>query len=323
MAVSRRRIYHKRERLKQLRAFHHSANLNSMTQAAERLGLSQPAVSLHVRELEHELETALFDRSGPHIALTEAGEILYELVSPLVEGVDDLFINFAEELRDNPSGDIALGASHGAAAYVLPPLLKSFRDLYPGIRLHVRRCAVRDGFRLLLAGDIEFLTGPRESFPGKSVEDKIAYHPMFHYDLVLITSPDHSLAGRESPTREEIADSPMIVPSAGTYSTRSGESAIREFNLEPNVAIEAGGWSTVKRYVEAGLGIAMIPSICVTAKDSLSVNFLRQHFKRASYGMYLRTDKSLSPIAERFVEFMKRYHSGPAPVPRTLQSRGE
>ena len=321
MAVSRQRIYHKRDRLKQLRAFYHAAKLSSMTQAAECLGLSQPAVSLHVRELEHELEAVLFDRSGPRIALTAAGEILFRLVSPLVEGTDDLFLHFAEQLQDTASGDFSIGASHGSTAYVLPPLLKCFRDLYPGIRLHVMRCVIRDGFRLLLADDIELLTGPQESIPEKFVGDKIIYHPMFLYDLVLIAPLDHPLAGRGSVAREELTDWPTIVPAAGTYSTRSGEMAMRAFNLESNVTIQAGGWGTVKRYVEAGLGIAVIPSICITAKDSLSIIPLSQHFKRASYGMYRRTDKRLSPIAERFVELLERSHSGFAPFPRARQSQ--
>ena len=323
MAVNRQRIYHKRDRVKQLRAFYHAANLSSMTQAAERLGLSQPAVSLHVRELEHELGSELFDRSGPRIALSSAGEILYRLVSPLVEGVDDLFLNFAEQLKDTASGDIAIGASHGSTAYVLPPLLKCFRDLYPDIRLYVRRCVVRDGFRLLLADDIELLTGPQELIPQKILGDKIVYHPLFLYDLVLITPLDHPLAGSASLTREEITAWPTIVPAAGTYSTLSGELAMQAFALESNVMIEAGGWSTVKRYVEAGLGIAVIPNICITAKDSLAIIPLSQHFERASYGMYLRTDKRPSPIAERFVELMGRYHSSSTPLPRARQSQGE
>lgn len=308
MAVDRQRIYHKRDRLRQLRAFYYAANLNSITRAAEQLGLSQPAVSLHVRELEHELGAMLFDRGGPRIALTEAGKTLYRLVSSLVEGVDDLFLNFAERLQDTTSGDLGVGASHGGAAFVLPSVLKKFRDHFPGIRLHVKRCTVRDGLSLLLADEIELMIGPQEFIPSRAMGDRIVYRPLFSYELVLITPLEHPLAARESVPREEVIVWPTIVPVGGVYRTQSGESVMQEFGLESNVAIEAGGWSTIKHYVEVGLGVAVVPRICVTAKDLLSVIPFTQCLERRSFGMFLRADERLSPIAGRFVELIERYY---------------
>ena len=315
MAVNRQRIYHKRDRLKQLRAFYYAARLRSITQAAERLGLSQPAVSLHVRELEHELEAVLFDRGGPRISLTAAGETLSRLVSPLVEGVDDLLLNFTEQLQDTASGDIYIGASHGGTAYVLPPLLKRFRDDYPGIRVHVKRCYVREGFRLLLADEIDFLIGPQESLQSKTLVEKIAQRPLFAYDLVLVTPLDHPLAGRESISREEATAWPTIAATPGTYSTQSGKAVVQKFDLESNVVIRAGGWSAVKRYVEAGLGIAVIPSVCINPKDLLSVIPLTQHIEQRHYVVFFRTDKRLSVIADRFIELMEDYFSDSAAIP--------
>ena len=315
MAVSRQRIYHKRDRLKQLRAFYYAASLRSITQAAERLGLSQPAVSLHVRELEHELEAVLFDRGGPRISLTKAGETLFQLVSPLVEGVDDLLLNFSEQLQDTASGDITIGASHGGTAYVLPPLLKHFRDLFPGIRMHVKRCYMREGFRFLLADEIDFLIGPQESVSSKAVGDKIAHRSLFYYDVVLVTPLDHPLAGRESITQEEAAAWPTIGPTPGTFSTQSAKSLMQAFDLESSVVIRAGGWSAVKHYVEAGLGIALIPSVCITPKDLLSVIPMTQHFERRKYVVCFRTDKRLSAVAARFVELMEDHFSKATAIP--------
>jgi len=323
MAVNRQRIYHKRDRLKQLRAFYYAARLNSITQAAERLGLSQPAVSLHVRELEHELEAVLFDRGGPRISLTRAGETLYRLVSPLVEGVDDLLLNFAEQLQDTATGEVNIGASHGGTAYLLPPLLREFRESYPGVRVHVKRCFVREGLRLLLADEIEFLTGPQESLPKKTTGDRIRYRELFTYELVLATPLDHALAGRESVSREEAAAWPTIMPTGGTFSTQSGKSVLQAFGVEFNVVIQAGGWSAIKHYVEAGLGIAIIPSVCITDKDLLSIIPLSQHFDVRSYGVYLRADKRLSPVAERFVDLMERHYSGRHIMPATAATSGE
>ena len=86
----------------------------------------------------------------------------------------------------------------------------------------------------------------------------------------------------------------MIMPTGDTFSTASGKSSLQAFGVEFNVVIRAGGWSAIKRYVEAGLGIAIIPSICITDKDPLSIIPLSQHFDVRSHGIYLRADKRLS-----------------------------
>ena len=315
MAANRQRIYHKRDRLKRLRAFYHAARLRSFTQAAQRLGLSQPSVSLHVRELEYELEAMLFDRGGAHISLTAAGKTLFQLVSPLVEGMDDLLLNFTEQLHDTASGDIYIGASHGGTAYVLPPLLKRFRDLYPGVRLHVKRCYVREGYRLLLADEIDFLIGPQESVSSKTAGGRITHRPLFSYNLVLVTPLDHPLAGRESIDHEEAAAWPAIGPTPGTFSTQSERSVMQAFDLESNVVIRAGSWSAIKHYVEAGLGIALIPSICITRKDLLSVVPMTQHFEPRKYVVSCRTDKRLSAVADRFIELMEEHFSDSTVLP--------
>ena len=257
----------------------------------------------------------LFDRGGPRISLTAAGEAFFQLVSPLVEGVGDLLLNFAEQLQDTASGDICIGASHGDTAYVLPPVLKRFRDLYPGIRLHLKRCYMREGFRLLLADEVDFLIGPQESVLSETVGDKIAHRSLFSYDLVLVTPLEHPLAGRESISREEAAAWPTIGPTPGTFSTQAGKSAMQAFDLESNVVIRAGGWSAVKHYVEAGLGIALIPSVCITPKDLLSVIPMPQHFERRQYVVFFRTDKRLSAVADRFVELMEDHFSDSTALP--------
>ena len=221
MAIDRQRVYHKRDRLRQLRAFCNAARLGSITQAAVHLGLSQPAVSLHVRELENELEAILFDRSGSGISLTPAGETLYELSKPLVKGMDELPVNFIDRIDDNVSGRLHVAASVAGASFVLPPYVKQFRDRYPAIRLRVRNCLLSEGVKLLLDDEVEFVLGVKDPYP----EDTLEYRNLLPYDIVLITSLDHPLAGRETVSPEEASAWPAIVPPAGTYSRQFGETA--------------------------------------------------------------------------------------------------
>ena len=301
MAGDRRRLYHKRDRLRQLRAFCHAARLGSMTQAAERLSMSQPAVSLHVRELEHELEAILFERHGPRIALTPAGECLYQLAVPLVEGMDGLPAVFAEEIDDgNVMGTVNMASGDAGTVYVLPRVFKRLRDESPGVRVRVSSGVLGKGLDLLLDDEVELVFGAKAPVP-----NSVVYRPVLSYHLVLITSLDHPLSGRETVSPEEIAACPVIVPDFGTYSLQGGESPLRHLGIEANVVIEVGGWDVVERYVEAGLGIAFYGSFCVSEESRLSVVPLREYFPERTYGWFMRKGKPLSRPAERLIRAME------------------
>lgn len=309
MAVDRQRVYQRRDRLRQLRAFCHAAQLGSITAAAESLGLTYPAVSLHVRELEHEMEAILFDRDGSRIALTPAGEHLYELAKPLVQGMDGLPKSLMDQTEHRVSGHLQLAASVAGAANVLPQYIKRFREQHPGVRLHVRNCPLSEGMKLLLDGEVEFVLGAREPYSHEALE----YREIQSYDIVLITSLDHPLAGRETVTPEELAALPVIVSPAGTYSRQFGESAARQFGVGVKVVVEVGGWGVIKRYVENGFGISIVPSISLHETDRLSVTPLREFFPSRSYGVFTRRGKRLTPPALRLLRLMIPDFPDPSP----------
>ena len=237
MTVDRKRIYHKRDRLRQLRAFCGAARLSSITQAAEMLGVTQPSVSLHVRELENELDTPLFDRSGPGVSLTTAGKRLYELAEPLVRGMDGLNGVLMDRTDEAIPERLHVAASVAGAAFVLPGYVKRLRELYPSIRLKVQNCLLRDGLKLLLDDEVECVLGVKDPYP----EDSLEYHQMLAYDIVLITARDHPLAGRSTVSPHEAGQWPAIVPAAGTYSRQFGETAARQFGVDIKSVIQ-GPW---------------------------------------------------------------------------------
>ena len=293
----RRRVYHKRDRLRQLRAFCHAARYASITRAAERLHISQPAVSLHVRELEHELEAVLFERSGPRISLTRAGTRLFRIAMPLVEAMDGLTDSFTEELDDLLAGTLRMMAAPAAVAFVLPPYLKRFRDEHPGIRLRVRHGLVPQGLKLLSDNEVDLVVGAEEPSA-----EAFLYHPIFSYRLVLITPRDHPLAGRESVDVDEAAAWPAIVPPPGTYNLQFGESIAHQFAEKAKVAVEVRGWGVTKDYVEAGLGVAVVPDLCIAERDRLAAIPFEQDAGGRSYGVFTRRDKAISPPADRFIQ---------------------
>ena len=293
-----RRTFHKRDRLRQLRAFCQAARLGSITRAAAHLGLSQPAVSLHVRELENELEAALFERGGSGVSLTAAGERLYELADPLVRGMDGLSVDLTERIDDGGWGRLQIAASATSTSFVLPPYIKQFRARYPGVRLRVRSCRLSDGVALLHDGEVEFVLGMEESYTD------VEYRELLLCDIVLITSLAHPLAGRDSISLEEVGAWPAIVPPPGTHSRQLGETATERFAAEANAVIEVSGWGAIKRYVEEGMGISVVPSVVLAETDRLSVIPLKKRFPTRSFGVFTRRGGFLTPPAHRFLRLM-------------------
>lgn len=300
MTIGRRRTYHKRDRFRQLRAFCHAARLGSITRAAEHLGLSQPAVSLHVRELEHELKALLFDREDSGVSLTEAGRRFHALAAPLVEGTEGLFTHFHERVEEDLTGRVDIAAGVVGAAFVLPPYIKRFRDRYPGVRLRVRNRPLAEGMAHLRAGEVEFVLGAREPPEDMAVE----YHEMLRYDIVLITSLGHPLAGRTSVTPQEAVQWPMIAPPAGSYSRRVGETAAKRLGVDARAVVEVRGWGVIKRYVAQDLGVSVVPSICVHETDRVSAVSIEDSFPARSFGVYTRRSRALTAPARRLLELM-------------------
>lgn len=307
MAAGRQHPFQKRDRLRQLRAFCHAAKLESLTQAAEHLRLRPSAVSLYVRELEHELRTKLFQRHGPRISLSPAGECFYEIAMPLVEGMDGLFGTFAEELEGLASGDVRISAGDAGTIYVLPRVVKRLRDTHPDICVRVMTNILSRGLDLLHGGEVDLVFNAWETVP-----EHFVYHPALSYDMVLITSLGHPLAGRDSVSREELAACSFIVPDAGTYSFLGGSSPLRQLGVETNAIIEVGGWEVIESYVEAGLGVAVNGSFCVTDPGRVSVIPLGQYFTTRSYGWFTRRDRSLTGPVERLMEAMEAEFPAPS-----------
>ena len=301
-------VYYKQNRLKQLRAFCRAAELGSISLAADSLFLSQPTVSLQIQALERELEITLFERKGPSIRLTPEGATLYELALPLVEGIDNLHQSFSAQFGRLESGELNIAAGESTILYILPEPLKRFAETYPGIRLKLHNVTGRDGLAMLRANEVDLAVGSMLEVPAD-----IDYHPFVTYDPTLITPLDHPLARRERVRLEDISPFGLILPPRHLSTWRIVDLGFRQHNLEYQVALEAGGWEVIKKYVELGLGISIVTDVCLTGRERLGRIPLSDYFPRRSYGTVVRRGKFLSPQAKRFIEMMDPRFTDAAP----------
>lgn len=299
MARSSNRLYYKQNRLKQLRAFCCAAQTGSVSKAAERLYLSQPSVSLQIQALERELKVTLFERRGPKIHLTPDGRNLYELAQPLVHGIDALAETFAAESGHITSGELSIAAGESTLLYLLPNLVKRFAEEYPGIRIKLQNVTGRDGLALLRADEVDLAVGSMIDTP-----DDINYRPIFTYDPMLITPLDHPLAHKKLVKLEDVSPYGLILPPRHLSTWRVVDTVFNQHQVDYRVTLEAGGWEVVKKYVELGLGISIVTSICLTGNERLVAIPLDRYFPKRSYGVVLRRGKFLTPQARLFIEMM-------------------
>ncbi|MGB0722971.1 MAG: LysR family transcriptional regulator [Gammaproteobacteria bacterium] len=292
--------YYKQNRLKQLRAFCYAAQTNSISKAAEKLFLSQPTVSLQIQALERELDIALFERRGPSIRLTPEGEVLQELASPLVEGIDALPQTFAAHCGRLENGELNIAAGESTILYILPETMKKFEKDYPGIRVKLHNVTGRDGLAMIKSDECDFAVGSMLDVP-----DEINYNPIFNYDPVLITPPDHPLAKLDRDIElSDISPHGMILPPRHLSTWRLVDLVFKQHDLDYNVALEAGGWEVIKKYVEEGLGISIVTELCLRGDEKLARIPLTRFFPKRSYGVVMRRGKFLSPQAKRFIDML-------------------
>lgn len=296
------RFYYKGNRIKQLRAFCHVVKFGTLARAGEALFLSQASISLQLSALEKELGSSLLERARPRFVLTREGQLLYELARPLVEGLEGLDQQFRSQLQGLDAGEVTIAAGSSTIQYLLPPLVRAFRDEHPGVRLQLHNVTGRDGLALLRQDQVDFAFGSMLDVP-----HDLSYEPVQWFDPMLILPRDHALADKTDIQLEDLSPYGLILPPQRLTTYRLVDLVFQQRRVPYRVAIEVGGWEVIKEYVAMGLGISIVTGICLTEHDQsrLVVRNLKQYFPQRSYGVVMRKGKYLSTQARAFVDLIR------------------
>ena len=302
MPASKARFYYKGDRFKPLRAFCQVARLGSVSRAAEALFLSQPAVTLQLQALERDLGSTLFERIGRRFSLTREGQVLYELARPLVEGLDGLDGEFRSKLKGLQAGELHVAAGSSTILYLLPALVRAFRDQHPEVQLVLHNVTGQDGLGLLRSDAVDLAVGSMLDVP-----TDLAYAPVYSFDPMLICPPEHPLAEKTDLRLEDLSPYGLILPPRRLTTYRLVDLVFQQRRVPYTVALEVGGWEVIKQYVAMGLGISIVTSICLTEADQqrLVSRNLGEYFPPRSYGVVMRKGKYLSPQARDFIDLIK------------------
>jgi DNA-binding transcriptional LysR family regulator len=253
-------VYHGGMQFQQLGYFVAVAETCHFTQAAERMGVAQPSLSQQIGALEKDLGERLFHRERGNVCLTAAGDVLLPIARRLLADAD-IVRHEIRELGELRTGRVRLGATPSLCTGLLPAMLAAFHADYPGIQLVVHEGGSRDLERDLSQGalDLALIIASQ----GRQ-DPALTTVPLLVEDLVVVSAWHTTPPVRRSRIRiDELHGQPLVMFRRGYELRDFTVDACRDAGFEPSFAIEGGEMDAVLGFVQAGLGIAVVPSTVV------------------------------------------------------------
>jgi DNA-binding transcriptional LysR family regulator len=288
---------------RQLAAFCAVVERRSFSQAAEQLGVTQPAVSLQVRALEKRLGTQLLDRSGRRVEPTEAGRRLYRGAQRLLTLEAQVLDELAAEAEGELTGSLSIGASTGPAAIVVPQLLCEFQGAHPGVRVALEVHDTRTVVELVAERRLELgIVGAAPRHRG------VRFEPFAYDEVVLVCPPGHRFAGRDLDVHELVSET-LVVMQEGAGVRRIVEDELRRLGLrlrDLDLRLELGLQESVRSAVLAGFGVTFISRAAVEsdlAAGALAEARVSGMNGRREISLARGTGRVSSRIADAFAEF--------------------
>jgi LysR family transcriptional regulator, regulator of the ytmI operon len=239
--------------LRYLETFATVLDAGTFLAAARTLRCSQSTVTLHIQELERELGLQLFSREGRRARLTPAGEALRALSQRVRDSVLALRRG-AEELRDGGAGEVALGAVEPAASTRVSPVLASFSQARPRLRLRLEVSGTATLSRRVADGQLAFaVVSPPPGSLG------LTFQPCFRQRMVLLLPRRHPLARTRRIRARDLASTRMLLTEHGCAYREATEAALRTRGVEVECTLEIGSTGALRAAVRDGLGVALIP----------------------------------------------------------------
>jgi DNA-binding transcriptional LysR family regulator len=290
---------------RQLAAFCAVVERRSFSQAAEQLGVTQPAVSLQVRALEKRLGAQLLDRSGRRVEPTEAGARLYRGAQRLLALEQQVLDDVAAEGDGDLAGLLSLGASTGPAAVVVPQLLGEFQRAHPAVRVALEVHDTRMVVELVAERRLEL------GIVGAAPRHRaVRFEPFAYDEVVLVCPPGHRFAGRTVDVHE-LASESLVLMQEGAGVRRIVEDELRRLgvrlrDLDPR--LELGLQESVRSAVLAGYGVTFISRAAVEsdlASGALAEARIEGMHATREISLVRGTARVQTRAADAFVEFAR------------------
>ncbi|MGC9324451.1 MAG: LysR substrate-binding domain-containing protein [Desulfomonilia bacterium] len=287
----------------QVHIFNIAAKTLSITKTAKKMHLSQPSVSIQIKDLEDSLGVRLFDRTNRKITLTDAGKVFFEYSERLLTLIDEVNA-IMHEFSSGDVGRLVIGTSNTVGIYVLPRYLGEFKDLYPKAEIALMIQNRQEAFEQCLAGESDFaiLQDPPK-------HPDILSEFFMKDELVIVCSAKHRWSGRDSLTVKMLTSEPepIILREEGSGTRDLIEYALKRYGIERKVTMELSSSEGIKRAVEANLGVAVLSKNVIRTElknGSLVALTIKDVNTKRDFFIVRNRKRKFMPLMMRFYEFI-------------------
>jgi DNA-binding transcriptional LysR family regulator len=281
-----------------LQTFLAVAETGSFSAAAERVFLTQPAISKRVAALDSELGTPLFDRIGRRVQLTEAGRALQERAHGILAEIEDAR-RAISRLSGAVRGTLRMAASHHIGLHRLPPALKQFHDTYPDARLDIRFLDSESGCQAVEQGELELAVVTLPSHASAQLQ----LIPVWPDPIDIVVGRSHPLATESGVTALTLLNYPAILPGPGTYTREIVLSALEPVREGIQIGMSTNYLEVLKMLASVGLGWSALPRTLID--DSLSVVQIRNIAIQRELGVVIHRSRTLSNAGQAMLDIIQ------------------
>ena len=295
--------------INQINAFLAVAEFESFSLAAERLHITQPAVSKRISQLENNLRVELFDRIGKRSILTPNGKAFKPHAERILQELQSYRSSLSRQ-QLTPSGSLSFATSHHIGLHRLPQVLRDFKIQYPQVDLDLHFMDSEDACTAIANNELELaiVTLPEDA------DDKLVCEAVWIDDLVVVMAADHQLASLREIDPSQLLQHAAILPSIGTFTRKIINSLFAASKDQINIILETNYLETIKVMVSANLGWSILPRSMVDS--SLTSHQLSGLDAHRPLGIVTRKHRTLSLSSSAMIELLRNSlrnsHDSPA-----------
>ena len=286
----------------QLYIFHTVARMGSFSNAAKELAISQPAVSIQVKELEKNMGSTLLHRLRRGLQLTDTGQAVFDYTQRIFSLAEEMEAA-VQEIQRLRAGRLTIGSSTTPGEYILPWVVGQFRRKYPGIEVSISISNTRAIVQRILNRELDMgMTGAPLSLQG------LASFPYVSDHIDIIAAPTHPLARHGKATLSDLEGQDFIFREPGSATRHAAEGCLAEYGVSVKVVMELGSNEAVKRAVASGLGLGVVSKFGVapdTAAGFIRVLAVEGWKCERPLTVFYRNDKHLPAAQQEFLRFLR------------------
>ena len=287
--------------LQRLRVLKTVSNEGRFSKAADVLGITQPAVSLQIRQLESYCEGPIFERTGSGLILTELGSIVLRYADQIL-GLSDELEDATRQFTKVEKGSIKIGASSTPGDYIVPGLIGKFNDLYPKIDVSLHISNSDTVISMLNSREIDIGVGGVET-----THSALCSFPFEKDEIVIVCNPKQESSLNEL-NLAQLVSMPMVTREKGSATRTVAEAKITEKGLKIGPLMQLGSNEAVKSAVKNGSGLAMLSKHSITSDveaGKLSVLSNKDWQCYRDLYVYFRCDKVFTPAQQKFIDLLR------------------